>query len=276
MAGMQHFFAVILCACLGYSLPVAARVVSLDYCADQYVLEFVSRDNIAAVSPDATRKFSYLRSRANGLPTVKPIAEDILLKRPDIVVRSYGGGAGISDFLQRFDIKVVEIGYAMSLQDIKHTILTTSAALGAAQQGEALVAGMNRQLKSIEALNTRTARPTALYMTPTGVTSGPNTLIHELLGKAGLRNYQSLSGWHSLPLERLIYESPDVSVLAFFDTPTDHASHWSAMAHPIAQRQQESTKAVPLEGAWTACGGWFVMEAIQALSRSGVESVYDR
>lgn len=242
--------------------------MSLDYCADQYVLQFVLRDNITALSPDASRQFSYMRTFAQGIPTVRPIAEDVLLTRPDTVVRSYGGGPTIGQFLKRFNINVIQIGYAMNLEDIQNTVLSTSAALGQAQSGESLVASMQQQLQKIRRLRPRGPQPDALYMTPTGVTSGPETLIHELLFTAGLSNYQSKPGWHPLPLERLIYDSPQITALAFFDAETDHASTWSAMSHPVAQRQRELTQTVPLQGAWTACGGWFVVEAIEALSAS--------
>ena len=58
--------------------PGPQRVVSLDYCADQYVLKLLPRSRILALSPDATRPFSYLNERAEGLPQVKPNAEDVL------------------------------------------------------------------------------------------------------------------------------------------------------------------------------------------------------
>ena len=41
----------------------AQRVISLDYCADQYVLKFVDPENIVALSPDAEEPFSYLVRR---------------------------------------------------------------------------------------------------------------------------------------------------------------------------------------------------------------------
>ena len=67
------------------------RIVSLDFCADQYVLKFADREQILAVSPDAVRGFSYMRDTAIGIPSVRPIAEDVLILKPDLIIRSYGG-----------------------------------------------------------------------------------------------------------------------------------------------------------------------------------------
>ena len=68
------------------------RIVSLDYCADQYVLKFADREDILALSPDAGKRFSYMRAAAEGIPTVRPRTADVLALQPDLVVRTYGGG----------------------------------------------------------------------------------------------------------------------------------------------------------------------------------------
>ena len=125
---------------------------------------------------------------------------------------------------------------------------------------------MEQRLQSItRATAQATQQRDTLYMTPTGVTSGPDTLVHELIVAAGLRNFQTRPGWHALPLETLVYESPDVVALAFFESLTSQANGWSAMRHPVARRQLELARVVPLQGAWTACGGWFLLDAIDAL-----------
>ena len=46
------------------------RIVSLDYCADQYVLKLADEEQILAISPDAVKDFSYMREAAAGVPTV--------------------------------------------------------------------------------------------------------------------------------------------------------------------------------------------------------------
>ncbi|MCA8893462.1 MAG: ABC transporter substrate-binding protein, partial [Hyphomonas sp.] len=66
--------------------------VSLDYCADQYVLKLADREQILAISPDGDKEFSYMHEAAEDVPTVRPVAEDVLVLKPDLVVRAYGGG----------------------------------------------------------------------------------------------------------------------------------------------------------------------------------------
>lgn len=239
------------------------RVVSLDYCADQFVLKLVPRARILALSPDADKEFSYMRAAAEGIPTVRPVAEDVLMLEPDLIIRSYGGGPRAVSFFENAGVSVLQVPFANNLDDIRAMILTLAEGLGAPESGAEVVAQMDERLAALQS----DAEPdTALYMTPTGVTSGSGTLIHEMLIAANLDNFEQRYGWHSLPLERLAYEQPELVAAAFFDVSTDHPSLWSAMRHPVARRQISEQPTVMLQGAWTSCGGWFLLDAIEALA----------
>jgi iron complex transport system substrate-binding protein len=241
----------------------AERVVSLDYCADQFVLKLLPRDRILAVSPDAGKEFSYMRDFADGLQRVRPRAEDVLTIRPDLVVRSYGGGPHIAGFFERAGIPVLQVPFANDLASIRKSILYLAEGLGVPERGSEIVAEMNRRLKNIDKLK---VQKTALYMTPTGVTGGPGTAVHNMLQAAGLENFQEQPGWRSIPLERLAYEQPDVIAAAFFSSDTIHPALWSPMRHPVARQQMSNQPTVMLQGAWTSCGGWFLLDAIEALA----------
>ena len=246
------------------------RIVSLDYCADQYVLRFADRERILAVSPDAQRDFSYMRKRAAGVPTVRPVAEDVIVLKPDLVVRSYGGGPQAPAMFARAGVPVHRVGWAEDFPAILLTIRNTAKALGAAEEGDRVAAEMSRRLQALWPTRTQghPARRSALYMTPAGVTSGPGSLIHEMLVAAGLDNFQARPGWRTLPLERLAYEQPDLIAAAFFQSLTNHPSGWSPSRHPVAQTQLAERDVVPIKGAWTACGAWFLMDAVESLARA--------
>ena len=240
------------------------RIVSLDYCADQYVLKFADREDILALSPDAGKRFSYMRAAAEGIPTVRPRTADVLALQPDLVVRTYGGGHDIADFMKEPGVPVVQIGFPQSIAEVRDEMLRVGTELGKPDEAEKLVADMDRRLK---ALAERSGpQREVLYMTPAGVTAGEGTLVHELFVAAGLRNFQDRPGWNPLPLERLAYERPDLIAAAFFESQTNHVDNWSAARHPVAQAQLLELPVVPLEGAWTSCGGWFLIDAVEALA----------
>ncbi len=261
--------AMIILLATGVSATVAAsprRVISLDYCSDQFVLKLLPKENILAVSPDARRDFSYMREHAVGIPQVRPIAEDVLTLSPDLVVRSYGGGSNVTHFLRGVDVRVLQIPLVTNdLIAIRKSIRFVANSLGVSAHGEDIIADMDSRLAAIDRHDDN---KTALYMTPTGVTSGPGTLVHEMIRAAGFKNFEQRPGWWSVPLERLAYEQPDLVIGAFFDHKTNHPSQWSAMRHPVAKRQLSERPTVLIDGAWTSCGAWFLVDAIEALDKA--------
>lgn len=270
---MRAWLAILLAlgGCAPAARPVAParamRIVSLDYCSDQYLLKLVDRRRILALSPHAESDFSYMRREARGLPKVAARAEDVLVLRPDLVIRSYGGGPGAKAMFERAGVPVLQLGFAEDIAGVRDGTIEVAAKLGEPGRGRAVAAEMDARLAAL-----RPARGTrsALYMTPSGVTTGSGTMVDEMLRRAGYRNFQSREGgWHPLPLERLAYERPGVIAAAFFGSATNHPDSWSASRHPIARQQFKDRPVVAIEGAWTACGGWFLLDAVEALAKAG-------
>ena len=261
----------LLAACSGErsTLPLAsasakpARIISLDFCADQYVLKLADRQNILALSQEAGMNHSYLRGDTENIPLVTPSAEHVLAFQPDLIVRSYGGGPNAERFYQQAGIPVITIGWAGDMEAIKTVTQTVADGLGQSERGQALVADIDARLA---ALPRRIDAPTILYMTPTGVTAGEATLIGNLIEQAGLTNFEQRPGWHALPLERLTRDQPDAVATSFYDSTALAHDIWSAARHPIARKQISTKPTVNLPGAWTACGAWFALDAVEALA----------
>lgn len=252
------------------NLSTAPRIVSLDFCADQYALELLPREQILALSPDARAAFSYHKTRAQNIPTVRPRAEDILALQPDLILRAYGGGPQAARLFEAAGIPVINIGWAHKLGgedagSVSAVMRQTARDLGQALKGEALIANYQSRLAQLET-QTPSAQ-TALYMTPYGVTTGPGSLVDQLMTLAGFENFQSKPGWNPLPLERLTRKQPDYIITSFFDSHDNITANWSAMRHPIASKALSAHPELKLKGAWTSCGAWFLMDAAEALSR---------
>lgn len=243
----------------------AMRIVSLDYCADQYLLKLADRERILALSPDAHLPFSYMRGAAEGLESVRPVEEDVLVLHPDLIIRSYGGGPNAAALYQRAGVPVLNIGWTGSIDGIRQVIGEVATGLGEPERGQALIADMDARLAALDQSPTGKR---ALYMTLGGVTSGPGSLVDDMLRTAGLSNFETRPGWRPLPLEKLARDQPDIVAAAFFESLGNAQDAWSAMRHPVARAQIDQRPGVALHGAWTACGGWFLLDAIEALART--------
>ncbi|MGC6475833.1 MAG: ABC transporter substrate-binding protein [Parvibaculales bacterium] len=245
---------------LNEKLGLPKRVVSLDYCADQYVLEFVPRANILALSPDATKSFSYHRARAQGLPQILPHSERVLALKPDLVVRSYAGGSMASSFFQAANIATLDLPYVSRLSDVPAATRQIAAQLGQAEKGAQMAQRMEARLQTPYPPK----HQSLLYLTPGGLTAGHATLLDDLFKLAGYENFETRANWQSLNLETLAARQPDILAYAHFGAGYEMNNMWSPARHGLAQAGKE-TVFVPLEGALTSCGAWFVFEALDIL-----------
>ena len=265
--------AMLLASCGGHqgaesASPTARRIVSLDYCADQYVMQFAPRGAIAALSPDAGKDFSYHRAMADGVATVRPRVEDVLALRPTLVVRSFGGDAGIDAALAGAGVEVVQLGYPQTLTEVRAELVRVGGALGGGPEAAELAEDFDARLAALPPIK---AKPTALYMTPGGVTAGGGSLIDEMIARAGLTNFESSAGWSALPLERLASDWPDIIIAAFYGETGADSDQWSAARHPIAAAQLRGRPVARLSGASVSCGAWYVVDAVETMVDTRVE-----
>jgi iron complex transport system substrate-binding protein len=237
------------------------RIVSLDYCADQFVLKLADRAQIAALSLHAADDYAYLRHEAEGLPRTPATLEAIVALQPDLVIRTYGGGFAITPQLERIGIKVVQLGFAEDFAAIADNLENAAGAFGHPERGTATAQAMRAVLEAPQAAQERRA----LYITPGGVTSGTGSLIDAVFTAAGLTNYIQTPGWPALPLERIAIDPPDLIVTAFFGSAYGRADTWSAGQHPVITDLLQTRPVVVLDAAQVACGAWFIADAAIAL-----------
>jgi iron complex transport system substrate-binding protein len=241
-------------------LPVASppAVYSLDQCADQYVLALAPRSSIMALSLRATNPDSYFAAQAQGLPRRRATLESVLAARPKVVVRYWGGEARMTSALEKRGIAVVSIDDATTFDGVAANVRKVAAALGAASEGERLVARMRAQLTA-----TRGAwgGAGAFYLTSGGQTAGRGTLVDQMLSAAGLTNLGGGQGFHAVSLERLVLKPPRAIVAGFFDRYSAAGQHWSPGRNRLLARIVARRTIVTLPPTILACPAWFAADA---------------
>lgn len=250
-------------AALLLAFASAVRVFSADYCADQLTLALADREEIAALSVDAEKDFSYLRDKAKGLPQARAGAEEIFASRADLVLRFWGGDARR---LEKLGVKTATLGYAADFGDVKEAITVAARALGEERRGAALNREIDRRLQALAARGPSAVK--ALYVTPGGVTAGKETMIDAIFRAAGVRNIaaeKGLSYWPALSAEALILDPPPLIVAGFFSSNSERLNHWSAARHPALRKTLDATPRVDLPADIIACPGWFALDAAEAI-----------
>lgn len=237
------------------------KVFSADFCADQLVLALADREQIAALSPDAAKDFSYHRASAAGLPRRRAEAEAVAASGAGLVLRHWGGDEAR---FSRLGVRVVTLAYAADFNALRANIRIAAEALGRPERGAALIAKIDRRQAALAARGA--SGRTALYVTPGGVSAGEGTMIDAIFRAAGVGNSLGpKSGWPALPLERLARDPPAIAVAGFFRAQAARADNWSAARHPVFARIFAETDAIFLAPDLVACPGAFSIEAAEEI-----------
>jgi iron complex transport system substrate-binding protein len=255
------------------ALPAAAgqpqRIVSLDLCTDQLLVDLVPRRRIAAVTHlAADPAVSAIPEKAKGLSITHGAAEDVLRYDPDLVLAGPFGVSPTVSLLRRLGRNVVVVPLAQDLAGVSAAVRAVAAAVGAEAKGEAMVADFERRLSRLRL--PVGARPTAVIYQIGGAVSGPGSLADAALAAAGFRNMSSvyrLRRGGQVPLESLVARPPDLLVLA------SHIDEYRTvladnLRHPALARLRQRTASLELPWRHWLCGTPHVADAIERLAEA--------
>lgn len=261
----------LLCACaLLFVQPAGAeprRIVSLDYCADQYVLALADRDQIVALSRGSRREDSYFRERTAGIRETRGTLEEVLALRPDLVVRNWGGAWDAEAAYARFGIPLLQVNEAPDFDAARRELRAASRAIGHPERGEALVRDLDARLARLQSRAPAEPYP-VMYLSASGAVAGRGVLFDAVITAAGGRNVRSEAGWTILPLERMIEMPPALVALAFFNHQRMRMNAWLPARHAVVRRALRNAHTVTMPMASISCEAWYAIDAAETLANA--------
>lgn len=239
------------------------RIVSLNLCADQYLLELADPGQIAGLTRNARDPdMSADAAKAKTIHLLGESPEEVLAIDPDLVVGFSAGGSGPSGVLGQQGYHFVGISSADSYADIIAQIRKIAAAVGHPERGEALIRRMDAELA---ALPRPVHRGVAAYYQRRGYMTGTETLVDDLMRRVGLVNLSGKLGKPALAqvsLEELVAARPDYLIVeSATDRVTDQGTEM--LHHPLLR----DIPRLRLPQAWTVCGGPAYVLAARSLTR---------
>jgi iron complex transport system substrate-binding protein len=249
-------------------LPTA---LSVDNCADQYLLALAEREQIVAVSQDAQQEFSYHADIAKGLPRVHSTSEELIALAPDIVISSWGWPAQDRRLPEQYGVEFVQIQFGHTPKVITENLRQISVALKRPQVAESIILQMEQRLVRARQRAEKivaTANLTAAYITPSGTTSGSDTLMGSIMHMAGLRNVvaeHGYAGWRYLDLEQLVSDDPDILVASFFEMGSQTTDNWSISRHKVMQNFLSNKPVVYIPSRYLGCSAWYFLDAVELI-----------
>ena len=240
-------------------------MLSLDQCADQYVLALAPRAEIVGVSKRATNDDSYLRALAAGLPERRATLESVLAARASVVVTYWAGDVRLPTELARRGVSVAQIGEAHDFAGVRVNVRQVAAALDRRAAGEALIAAMDAKLAASRGA---WGGARALYLTPGGYTAGQGTLIGAMLAAAGLASAAPGGGYAPVSLEALVLRPPAALVLGFFSDLANGRQLRSIPGQRYLDVLPPRRVIASLPGSMLGCPAWFAADGALSLAKA--------
>ncbi len=265
-----------LIACFLFTLPGAAasetppqRIVSLNLCADQYLLALADPSQVVALSHNARNTaLSFGAEKAKAWPVSDGNAEELTVLQPDLVIASRIRRPEIRIFLETQNIPVLEIEPAHTLDDIRSQTLAIAEAIGAEARGAALIADIEKRLAAVRQ-GAPERRPAAAHYQRRGFVSGQATLMSEIMNQAGLENIASRMGarrTQRVSMELLLAAQPEILVTG---TPVSQERDIGkeVLEHPALKTLYAEARWIEIPEAMTVCGGPSFPAAVEEMQR---------
>lgn len=233
-------------------LLAAASVASLNLCADEYLLLLAKQQEIASVSYLSQDPLeSPLWKLAKPHHANRGSLEQVLARRPAIVLTMGGGGRATALIARRLGIRAVDLRYTTSLDDVETNFRTVAAALGQPSRAAPWIARLRKLRRTApkQALDT-------IWIGGGGQSFGASSPGAQWLRLAGL-DQRPLNGDRA-SLETLLVRPPEVLVQSSYRRrQVSSATRW--LDHPIVRRA-DARKLTTDGRAWTCLGPLLIGE----------------
>jgi iron complex transport system substrate-binding protein len=250
------------------SMERPARVVSLNMCTDQLLLDLAQPDQIAGLSPFAGNpSMSWAASRSTALPLLSGTAEEVMLIRPDLVVAGRFTKRATREFIRERGIPVEEFDVAGTLADTREQISRFGEITGARDKARRRIAEIDAAEADLRAAAV-SSRLRVLPLSRRGWASGRETLMADLLAMAGLDNAAGEIGLRSggfVTLEEIVRLRPDAILVSRDDDRAEDQGR-AMLLHPAVQSLFPPERRIVIPERLTVCGGPMVAEAMRLLA----------
>jgi iron complex transport system substrate-binding protein len=262
------FFALLAQTVFAAEPSAPQRIVSINMCTDQLLLDLAKPFQIAGLSPFARDKnLSWNAEKALNLPVLSGTAEEIITIKPDLVVTDLYTKRTTREFIRAKNFALEEFATVLTLNESRAQILRFGEITGAVERSKERVAELDRALADLKEVASA-AKITVLPLSRRGWVTGSLSLINELLSEAGLRNAADDLGIRNggfVRLESIIAIKPD-ALLITKETGEAEDQGTALLLHPAIQKIFPLERRIILPEKLTICGGPMLVEAMKLLA----------
>ena len=252
--------------------PKPTRIVSINLCTDQLLLQLVGHKRIASVTYLAADPYiSYSANRAVGLVKNHGLAEEVIELRPDLILAGAFTSRPTTSLLKKLGYRVIEFKMAGSFETLRQNIIKAGEVLDEEKKARRLVAQFDTALGRVVAPNGRLV--SAIILQPNAAGAGNVSLLDDIFRSANLTSIslgQGILGIGWLTLDQVIWAQPEL-IISDMEPSWPSLGHL-AMRHPayraILDKQGRVPGHVNLPANLWNCGGPQVAKAVSILAKA--------
>ena len=246
------------------------RVVSLNLCADAYLMAFAKPEQILGLTQQSSDPtLSAFVVEASNFPVSGGRMANILEQQPDIIIINNYSPPPNKALMDRLGIKIVKLDAANSYQTARTEILQLGKAIHRLEAAKAYLAQLDKELE--DARHTElTYMPSIINYQRRGIVVGETHILDDIIQLAGAQNLGRDTGRTIGPmsLENLIRLQPDyVLSISENDEQTlksqDRGSE--ILSHPALQKMFSAERHIYIPQNLTVCAGATTPKAVAHL-----------
>ena len=246
------------------------RVVSLNLCADAYLMAFAKPEQILGLTQQSSDPtLSAFVEEASNFPVSGGRMANILEQQPDIIIINNYSAPPNKALMDRLGIKIVKLDATNSYQSARTEILQLGKAIHRLEAAKAYLAELDKELE--DARHTElTYMPSIINYQRRGIVVGETHILDDIIQLAGAQNLGRDTGRTIGPmsLENLIRLKPDyVLSISENDEQTlksqDRGSE--ILSHPALQKMFSAERHIYIPQNLTVCAGATTPKAVAHL-----------
>ena len=246
------------------------RVVSLNLCADAYLMAFAKPEQILGLTQQSSDPtLSAFVEEASNFPVSGGRMSNIIEQHPDIIIINNYSPPPNKALMDRLGIKIVKLDAANSYQTARTEILQLGKAIHRLETAKAYLAQLDKELE--DARHTElTYMPSIINYQRRGIVVGETHILDDIIQLAGAQNLGRDTGRTIGPmsLENLIRLQPDyVLSISENDEQTLKAQDRGSeiLTHPALQKMFSAERHIYIPQNLTVCAGATTPKAVAHL-----------
>ncbi len=241
------------------------RVMSLNLCADAYLMGFARKQQILALTPQARdAELSAFHQQAKAFPTSDGQIESIIALKPDLVIVSSYSDPMRNRLIKQLGIHVLQLDAANSYAAARQEIIKLGDAIGRSDAARAYLRTLDAALAAIQPV---AHAPRLLPLQRRNLTIGKGHVMDEVINRAGGVNLGRQNGdrlMSRISLEAVLTSETDYIVVNEQSGEADSRG-MEFLSHPALKARFAAQQMLHIDNNLLVCAGATTPRAVAAL-----------